>query len=221
MARPFLLVAAILSLACPAAATTLQFNTAGDQLAGQGARMLGATETGGQVDTGTARATFLPWGGLGVQSGDDTTYAGGTWQMDSYGANDVIVFEFDRVVRLDAISLAMTDWWDRFDLFVGDDLTYQRSFKADDLSGYDWVSTVLLGAGYQGTRFAIGASEYESCGYSISEGHGCWTENSAFTITGITFSDVELTDIPLPSTAFLLASAAIGFGAIRRHRRQG
>ncbi|NNE80880.1 MAG: hypothetical protein HKN18_11485 [Silicimonas sp.] len=178
----------------------------------------GGTESGGQIAAGTANAIQSPRG-LSVQSADDSPYEDGTWQIDSYGANDAVIFQFDRAVRLESITFAMGDWWDRFGLYLGDDLTYQRDFKVDDLSGFDWVSTILLDAGYLGTRFAIGASEYQACGYSIVQGHGCWSENSAFRITGITFSDVSLEAVPLPPAGAALGAGILALGWMSRRRR--
>ena len=228
MARPILMFLAFVILAPSAQATTFvfgDFDTTGwqDQVALGGATIQGATEVDGQIDVGSADVGNWRYRGLGVRSPDDSGLADGTDMFDSYGANDAVVFRFDRAVRLERISFAATDWWDRFDLYLGEDLTYQRTFKVEDFSGYDWVSTILLGAGYEGTTFAIGAAEYQSCGYSIAEGHGCWTENSAFRMTGLTFSEIELTNVPLPSTGLLLMSAMLGYGAMSaaRRRREG
>ncbi len=202
-------------LASPGLAATIDFSridtqdwTARSNL--PGVTIEGATEVDGVVQRGTASVGHRRYGGLGIKSADDTGAPDGTDQLDTQGANDVAVFRFDRAVRLERISFRMTDYWDRFDLYLGDDLAFERTMKVDDLSGYDWVSTIFLGAGYEGTTFAIGASEYQSCGYDINFGHDCWTEHSAFQIASVTFSEIDLAPVPAPP-AFLLLFSAILF----------
>ena len=215
MARRFLLAVFLACLAMPAAATTINFSrldtvdwaTSSSQ---NGLTIEGATEQNGAVQAGTASVAHRRFGALGVKSEDDAGYSDGSDQLDTQGANDVVILRFDRAVRLERISFTATDYWDRFDLYLGEDLSFERTMKVDDLSGYDWVSTILLGAGYEGTTFAIGASEYQSCGYSIEHGHDCWTEHSAFRIASLTFSEIDLQPIPAPAAFWLLLTALVG-----------
>ena len=184
-----------------------------------GLTVLAGTESGGQVQKGQADIAALAYRGLGVRSAEDTGLYDPSAQIDTYGANDVVIFQFDRAVQLERISFSGTEWWDRFDLYAGAQLSLKRTMKVDDLAGYDWYSSIGLGAGLVGTTFAIGASQYTSCGYSIAEGRSCWSEDSAFHITGITFSEIE--PIPLPSAALLLLSALVGGGALLRRAEAG
>ncbi len=110
----------------------------------------------GQDSLGTSRSR-----GLGVIGAGDTGEADGTDQIDSYDGEDVIVFRFDRPVRLERIEFALTDWWDRFDLYIGEEALLQRTYKADDLAGYDWVSSIAVDGGPVARTFAIAASRYE------------------------------------------------------------
>ena len=230
MVRRFLLPFALCLSAGPALATTIDF-TRLDTMEWQaqstlpGLTIEGATHDGGSIQRSTADVAHWRYGGLGVKSEDDSGNFDGTEQLDTQGANDALVFRFDRAVQLERISFAMTDYWDRFDLYAGNNLSLQRTYKVDDLRGYDWVSTILLGSGYVGTTFAIGASEYESCGYSLQFGHDCWTEHSAFRITSITFSEVDsppdLEAVPLPPAFVFLLSAVLGLNLLRnRNCRQ-
>jgi hypothetical protein len=153
-------------------------------------------------------------GVLGNAGGDQTDSP----QIDSHGSEDAVVFTFDRTVRLDSISLTLTDWWDRFDLYLGPDLVYQRTFKVDDFRGLDWTSTVLFGEAYQAQTFAIAASRYTSCGYDIGYGHGCWTENSAFSISALSITDLETPEVPLPATVWLCLAALGSLIALKRRQ---
>ncbi len=204
-------------------ATTLDFRHVGAsgwaaQAEFGGVTVRAGTEVDGFVQTGAAAVAALPHIGLGVRSSGDS----GLWdlssQIDSIGENDLVVFEFDRAVRLDRIAFSGTEWWDRFDLYVGSELAFDRTLKVDDFSGFDWVSTVGLGADISGTRFAIGASEYASCGYSISEGSSCWSEDSAFHITSITYSEIE--PIPAPASLILMMSWFSMLGIVSRRRKK-
>lgn len=215
MARRFFTACLFACLALPASATTIDFSRLDTQDWGAqsnltGLTIEGATEEGGVVQTGTASVGHRRFGALGVKSEGDAGYSDGSDQLDTQGANDVVVLRFDRAVRLERISFSATNFTDRFDLYLGEGLTHEQTMKADDLSGHDWVSTILLGSGYEGTTFAIGASEYQSCGYSIQHGHDCWTEHSAFRISGITFSEIDLNPIPAPAAFWLLLSAILG-----------
>lgn len=215
MARRFVLAVFLTCLALPAVATTINFSRLdtvdwATRSSQNGLTIEGATEQDGTVHAGTASVAHRRFGALGVKSEGDAGYSDGTDQLDTQGANDVVILRFDRAVRLERISFSAADYWDRFDLYLGDDLSFERTMKVDDLSGYDWVSTILLGAGYEGTTFAIGASEYQSCGYSIQHGYDCWTEHSAFRISGLTFSEIDLKPIPAPAAFWLLLSAFLG-----------
>lgn len=225
MARRLLVAVLSLFLAAPAFATTINFGRLATQdWTGQsrlpGLTIEGGTEVGGRVDVGTASVGHRRFGALGIKSADDTGAPDGTDQLDTVGANDVAIFRFDRAVRLERISFTMTDYWDRFDLYLGADLGFETTMKVDDLRGYDWVSTIMLGQGFVSDTFAIGASEYQACGYDIAHGHDCWTEHSAFRISSITFSEVALdelpSEVPLPATAWLLIGGILGLGAWRR-----
>ncbi len=221
-------ILSFLAIACamPALATTIdftRFDTIGWQSQSRlaGLTIEGATEVDGQIARGTADVAHWRYGGLGAKSADDTGHRfDGTEQLDTQGANDAVVFKFDRAVQLRRITFSLTDYWDRFDLYAGDDLSYQRTFKVDDLRGYDWASSVSLGAGYVGTTFAIGASEYEACGYSLTQGYDCWTEGSAFRITSITFSEIDpphdLQVVPVPPAFVLMLSVILGLGLMNR-----
>lgn len=177
-----------------------------------GVTVRAGTEVDGQLRTGTAQVAALSRIGLGVRSAGDSGLLDVSSQIDTLGENDLVVFEFDRAVRLERIAFSGTEWWDRFDLYVGSDLAFDRTLKVDDFSGFDWVSSIGLGSGTMGTRFAIGASEYTSCGYSIAAGSSCWSEDSAFHITSITFSEIE--PIPLLSSILFLTSGLTAFGAV-------
>ena len=215
MARRILLAGFIACFALPAAATTINFSRLDTvdwaaQSSLDGLTIEGATEENGTVHAGTASVGHRRYGSLGVKSQDDAGYSDGTDQLDTQGANDVVILKFDRAVRLERISFTSADYWDRFDLYLGADLSFERTMKVDDLNGQGWASTILLGAGYEGKTFAIGASEYQSCGYSITQGHNCWTEHSAFRISGLTFSEIEMSAVPAPAAFWLLLSAIIG-----------
>ncbi len=225
MVRRFLLSLVAFACASPLMATTIDFtrlDTTGWQnhSSYSGLTIEGATEENGRIQRGTADVGQWRHGGLGAKSADDSGNFDGTEQLDTQGANDALVFKFDRAVQLERITFAMTDYWDRFDLYMGEDLSFQRTYKVDDLRGYDWVSMILLQPGYIGTTFAIGASEYETCGYSLQFGYDCWRENSAFRITSITFSEVdtplELDAVPVPPAFLLLLSAFLGLNLMKR-----
>ena len=130
----------------------------------------------------------------------------------------MVIFRFDNPVRLDSLSFIMADWWDRFDLYLGDDLTFQRQYKVDDLNGRGWSSTVDLMDDYVGRTFAIGASEYESCGYDIQLGHDCWTENSAFRLASLTFTQVDPNPVPLPASFLMLLMAISSYMMLKPGR---
>ena len=225
MVRRSFAAALLICLAASGQAATIDFSrletqdwTAQSTL--PGLTIEAGSEVNGTVQTGTASVGHRRFGALGVKSADDTGAPDGTDQLDTVGANDVVVFRFDRAVRLERISFTMTDYWDRFDLYVGEGLEFETTMKVDDLRGYDWVSTIVLGAGYESTSFAIGASEYQSCGYDIKHGHDCWTEHSAFRISSITFSEMATPDdlpseVPLPASAWLLLAGVLGLGAWR------
>ena len=215
MARRFLFAGFLVCFALPAAATTINFSRLDSvdwaaQSALDGLTFEGATEESGTVQTGTASVGHRRFGSLGIKSADDAGYSDGTDQLDTQGANDVVILRFDNAVRLESISFTAADYWDRFDLYLGADLSFERTMKVDDLNGQGWASTILLGAGYEGTTFAIGASEYETCGYSLTQGNNCWTEHSAFRISGLTFSEIDLEPIPAPAAIWLLLSAILG-----------
>ena len=213
MDRLFVCSLALFLAPLPVAATTLDFRHVAFRGWAPSVQLDGLT-----VQTGIERAVrAIRNVGLGVRSPGDDGRPDRSDQIDSLGANEVVVLRFDHAVRLERISFSGTEWWDRFDLYLGDDLSFHRTLKVDDLSGYDWVSSIGLGAGHVGTSFAIGASQYTSCGYSIAEGHACWTEDSAFHITSVTYSAVE--PIPLPSTALLLLSGLASAGLAARARR--
>jgi len=103
----------------------------------QGLTLEGAVEVDGQVQRGGAKVGHWRFGGLGLKGSTDSGELDGTDQFDSYGDNDVVVLKFDRTVRLDRISFSMTDFFDRFDLYVGEALTFDRTHKVDDFRGYD------------------------------------------------------------------------------------
>lgn len=227
MVRRFLLSFATCVFASPLMATTIDFTLLDtidwqSQSSLSGLTIEGATEEGGRIHRGTADVGHWRHGGLGARSADDSGNFDGTEQFDTQGANDAVVLKFDRAVQLERITFAMTDYWDRFDLYVGEDLDFARTYKVDDLRGYDWVSMILLGTGYVGTTFAIGASEYETCGYSIQHGYDCWWENSAFRITSITFSEVDLPldlqAVPVPAAFVLLLSAICGLTLLKNRQ---
>ena len=209
-------------LAGPAAATTIDFTrlAATDWAATSplpGVTLEAGAEVGGRVQTGGAEVRHNRFGGLGIKGHDDSGDPwSGTDQLDSYGANDVLILRFDRLVRLSRITFTMTDYFDRFDLYLGPGLERQRTFKADDMRGSGWTSSIWLGTDYVSDTFAIGAAEYQACGYDINKGQACWTENSAFKISGITFSDVSEFDpiepVPIPSSLALFVSAFLGAG---------
>ncbi|MDA8585678.1 hypothetical protein N9L47_05315 [Rhodobacteraceae bacterium] len=227
MVRHLLLGFSFAILAFPVAATTLNFQhmeSSGWQKSSDvsGVIIEGATEVDGVVQRGTAEAGHFRFGGLGVKSDDDSGYSDGTEQLDTQGANDVAVFRFDRVVSLDRLSFTLGDYWDRFDLYLGESLTYQGTYKVDDLSGSHWSSTILLGSGFESTTFAIGASEYTSCGYDIKYGHDCWTENSAFRLSSLTFSEIDqpavLQAVPIPAAFLLLLSSILGLFTLKKYQ---
>ena len=199
----------------PTWAATLSFNglvTAPTGVTIEAARVVDGRVVQGHDSLSTSRSR-----GLGVVGAGDTGEADGTDQIDSYGGEDVIVFRFDRPVRLERIDFALTDWWDRFDLYIGDEAALQRTYKVDDLSGYDWVSSIAIDGGPVARTFAVAASRYQSCGYAIGEGHACWWENSAFRLTGLRVSDVELDAVPLPPS-FALSIAGLAALVLLRRR---
>ena len=59
----------------------------------------GATHDGGSIHRSTADVAHWRYGGLGVKSEDDSGNFDGTEQLDTQGANDALVFRFDRAVR--------------------------------------------------------------------------------------------------------------------------
>ena len=165
----------------------------------------------GQDSLSTSRSR-----GLGVVGAGDTGDADGTDQIDSYDGEDAIIFRFDRPVRLERIELALTDWWDRFDLYVGDEAVLQRSYKVDDLEGYDWVSSIAVDGAPVARTFAVAASRYQSCGYALREGYACWFEHSAFRITALGISDTALEAVPLPPAVLTLLIALCALALLRK-----
>ncbi|WP_146203002.1 VPLPA-CTERM sorting domain-containing protein [Silicimonas algicola] len=204
----------------PTSAATLSFNGLATAPAGvtiEAARVVDGRVVQGYDSLSTSRSR-----GMGVVGAGDTGEADGTDQIDSYDGEDVIVFRFDRPVRLERIDFALIDWWDRFDLYIGDEAALQRPYKADDLSGYDWVSSIAVDGSPVARTFAVAASRYQSCGYAIGEGHACWWENSAFRLTGLRFSDVEPDAVPLPSSFALSIGGLAALVLLRRrHIFQG
>ncbi|MCV6592102.1 MAG: hypothetical protein OIF48_04060 [Silicimonas sp.] len=225
MVHPIYIALIFLCFAAPATATTVSFSHLPDQPWSDSAHLPGLTieagrEQGGRVVTGAARIGHGRGAGLGVLGAGDSGLRDGSDQIDSFGANDVVIFRFDRAVRLERITFTGTDFRDRFDLYLGADLSLERQWKVDDLAGYDWVSSILLGAGHVSDVFAIGASDYQACGYDKIRGHNCWTENSAFRIASLTFSEIsddpDLSAVPLPPTLWMLLFSFLGLSMFKR-----
>ena len=102
-------------IAAPATAVTINFRHLDTQDWSRqsclpGLAIRGATEAGGQINTGTGDVAHWRHGGLGVQSTGDSGRRGGSDQIDSHGANDAVVFRFDRAVRLERISFLSRQW---------------------------------------------------------------------------------------------------------------
>lgn len=222
MARLLLRLALIL-LAGPACAVTLDFSGLpsgawqGERMEG-GVTISGATVGDDGVARGTASVDSMRHRGLGALSSGETADMPGATFLDSHGARDAIVFDFGHDVQLESIGLAMADWLDRFDLYIGAELAYAGTFKAGDLNGASWLSTIGLADGLIGSTFAIGAAAYEVCGYDAVTGIDCWTQGSSFRITTIEFSDMA--PIPAPAGWALMLTAISAVAGARMLRRR-
>lgn len=169
----------------------------------------------------TSGAQIAHWRtyGLGVAGAGDTGKTDGSQQLDSYGASDVVIFDFDQEVSLGMLSFIFADWWDRADIYLGEDLTFWKTLKVDTFMG-GMMGESVLSIDATVTRFAIGAAQYESCGYAVGKGQACWTENSAFQLTSITVDPVELAPVPLPVSGFMLLGAMASMAGWRALRRK-
>ena len=157
---------------------------------------IGLSVTAGSFvgDTITEDAYVGQYGnGLGV-----TNYYGDEHFVDGSYENDILLFEFDREVQLEAIAFTYNDGNDDFNFFweVGSSLTELGEYA---IPGYDWFS-VIYAYGISGTTFGIGADHY----------------SDEFKVYGIRVSDIS--QVPLPLSGLLLLGALGAVGLRRRQR---
>lgn len=138
--------------------------------------------------------------GLGVTN----SVNGDAYLADGLGYNDVLVFTFNRDVRIDSIDFAYNDGeytGDYFRFYYDKDGAL-ASLGDFDIPGSDFYSSYLLNDGHIGRLFGIGALGY----------------NHEFLVKGISVTTV----VPLPS-ALLLTLSAMGLlgGLGWRSRRSG
>jgi len=121
-------------------------------------------------------------------------------QVDGRGRNDLLLFEFDRDIELEAIAFTFNDRNDDFTFFwdIGSGL---RNAGQYDIPGSSWFSIIYAGGGLIGDVFGIGATG----------------NNDNFRVVGIEVSDVS--QVPLPATGLLLLGALGAIGARRKLRR--
>lgn len=221
MRAAFLALTLFLPTAAAAATVDIALDRGGGRLVSGGiAVTVGAALPSG--DGFAAGGGLVPLaGGLGILGAGDDPSRFGDRLIDSRGGGEALLLEFDRPVRIDAVTFAYADFADRFTLFAGDALGRVRDFKADDLAGAHATSMIRLGPLAEGRRFAIAALGYEACGYAIDYGHGCWRAESSFAVAAVTVTPLDpVQAVPLPAAAALLAAALGGlaalFGAARR-----
>lgn len=137
--------------------------------------------------------------GLGVES------KGLSHTVDNLvGDFDYLVFEFDRAVVLNSVSIGYIGWLADSDVSTGAEVDFGWVWTGDIQNASYGQNPANLG-GVSSTKWMVAA--YNPF---FSEG-GSWLLDDAFKVDGI-----SVTPVPLPAGAWLLLSGAAGFIGWRR-----
>jgi hypothetical protein len=130
-------------------------------------------------------------GGLGVFSTDDSNHA-----IDGAGVdiNDLLILTFNQAVKIVGVSFALVDGQ-----FGGDNAYYRvDGGPINNISIINDAFPDFRVVNWVGTQFAIGALG----------------QNDEFKLRAI-----QVTPIPVPPAALLLATGLLGFGALHRRKK--
>lgn len=198
-------VIAATALASAADAATVSFDLTGGKGTGKLAHTftsggLGLTVSALRCTTTCAAVKAQDWApGFGILAG-----SGDSHQVDGKGADEYLVFSFDRDVTLGKLSFSYADTGDRFALLHRDGAATvsDGSFAINLLGGR--LGDYALANGPISSVFAVGAVG----------------TNDAFKFRGLTvsFAEPQPAPVPLPAAGFLLLA---GLGALAAVRRRG
>lgn len=132
--------------------------------------------------------------------------------VDGQDTNEIVRFAFSEVVRIVSLTLSEADDEDTFSFGYQDDLGYQHLTSAQTLN-----------SGSTTWNFAADPDEatytFNNSYLSSIFGIGAISDNSEFTIAGMTVETSDPSAVPLPSAGWCLIAGLGSLAALKRRRK--